>query len=211
MTTPTTRGPRKDATHNRAALLDAARGVLRQDPAATLDAVAAAAGLSRRAFYGHFATRDELLAELADQGAARVAAAVDGVANADPVVELALLGRVIWDDVEHVRMLTQVVLRGPLRARLSPALAALHARVIGAVERAAAAGVARTDLPAETVARLVEGAAFTVLDEANRVPIARAEGRRLVVLAGLGALGLSWREADALLAAHAQLLGTEEA
>jgi AcrR family transcriptional regulator len=211
MTIAGTRAPRRDAAHNRAALLDAARSVLRHDPGASLDAIATAAGLSRRAFYGHFATRDDLLGELIDQGAARVTAAVASVADADPVLELALLGRVIWDDVEPVRVLTQAALRGPLRARIAPALAGLHGRVLTAVERAVARGTARTDVSAELVARLVEGAAFAVLDEANRAPIGRDEGRRLVILGGLGALGLSWRDADAVLADSARRLGLDEA
>jgi hypothetical protein len=38
----------------------------------------------------------------------------------------------------------------------------------------------------------------------------KQEGRRLVVLAGLGALGLSWREAQALLTTHIDRLAPEE-
>ena len=60
-----TRAPRSDAAKNRAALLDAARSELNRDPDASLDTIAAAAGLSRRAVYGHFPSRDALIAELA--------------------------------------------------------------------------------------------------------------------------------------------------
>jgi len=56
------------------------------------------------------------------------------------------------------------------------------------------------------VARMIEGAAFTALDESVRTPLTREEGRRLVILAGLGALGLSWRQAGAVLEAHADRL-----
>ena len=38
----------------------------------------------------------------------------------------------------------------------------------------------------------------------------RQEGRRIVVLAGLGALGLSWREANTVLDANADRLAPEE-
>jgi AcrR family transcriptional regulator len=206
------RAPRSDAAKNRAALLDAARAELNRDPDASLDTVAAAAGLSRRSVYGHFASREALVAELAAIGAARVAAAVDAIHDADPVLDLALVGRIVWDDVEHVRAMTRSVVRGPLREQvLAGELGPLHARIVADVELAARTGAARTDLDPETVAHLVEGAAFTVLEESLRRPMAREEGRRLVVLAGLGALGLSWREAQALLEQHTDRLVTEGA
>lgn len=200
---------RKDASQNREALLAAARRELATDPAASLDAIAAAAGLSRRSVYGHFPSREALLAELLERGAARVASAVNAVEHAEPLAEIALLGRVVWDQVDDVRAITLFAVRGPFRDRIAPALALLHERIADATARAARAGDARADLPPATVARLVEGAAFTVLDEAARSRLSRAEGVRLVVLAGLGALGLGWRDADAFLTAHAAELGLE--
>lgn len=205
------RAPRSDAAKNRLALLDAARAELNRDPDASLDTIAAAAGLTRRAVYGHFVSRDALITELAALGAARVAAAVDAIHDADPVVDLALVGRLVWDDVEHVRAMTRSVVRGPLREQiLMRELGPLHARIVADVELAARTGAGRTDLPAETVAHLIEGAAFTVLDESLRRPLSRQEGRRLVVLAGLGALGLSWHDANAVLQQHAEALAPEE-
>jgi AcrR family transcriptional regulator len=205
------RAPRSDAKKNRAALLDAARAELNRDPDASLDAIAAAAGLSRRSVYSHFPSREALIVELASLAAGRVAAAVEAIHDPDPVLDLALVGRVVWDDVEHVRVMTRSVVHGPLRELvLQRELGPLHARIVADVEAAARAGTARTDLPADVVAHLVEGAAFTVLDESLRRPVSRQEGRRLVVLAGLSALGLSWREAQALLEAHIDRLAPEE-
>ena len=201
------RSRRKDAAENRESLLGAARRTLASDPHASLDAIAAAAGLSRRSVYGHFPSREALLAELLERGAARVASAVNAVEHAEPLAEIALLGRVVWDQVDEVRAITLFAVRGPFRDRIAPALALLHERITDAAARAARDGHARTDLPPATVARLVEGAAFTVLDEAARSRLTRAEGVRLVVLAGLGALGLGWRDADAFLTAHAGELG----
>lgn len=203
----TPRPARGDRVRNRAALLDAARAQLRLDPDASIEAIAAAAGLTRRAVYGHFPSREALVAELATEGARRVAAAAAASRDDDPVVDIALVGRLVWDDVEAVRAMTLSVVRGPLRETvLADPLAPLHRRLVDDVARAAAAGAARDDLDAETVARLVEGAAFTALDESVRLPLDREAGRRLVILAGLGALGLSWREAHALLDAHADRL-----
>ena len=208
---PRTRAPRSDAAHNREALLEAARLLLNRDPSTPLDVIAEAAHLSRRSVYSHFASRDELIVALAEQGATRVAEALDRVADPDPIVEIALLGRVAWDEVEHVRAMTQIALREPFRARIRPSLDAMHGRIDRAVARAVAAGSGRADLTTDFVARLIGSAAFTVLDEAGRTPLDAPSGRRLVILAGLGALGLSWREAQAVLQANAQVLGVEAA
>ncbi|MDH2443715.1 TetR/AcrR family transcriptional regulator [Amnibacterium sp. CER49] len=205
MTADRPRAPRRDATENREALLEAARRILNEDPEASLDAIAAGAGLSRRAVYGHFPSRNTLVAELAERGAARVAAAIERATAEDPALDVALLGRVVWDEVEHVRAMTSTIVHGPLRERIGAALGPIHGRLVADARRAGEQG-GRTDLSPETVARLIEGAAFTVLDESLRSPLSRRDGRRLVVLAGLGALGLSWREAGELLDRNAALL-----
>ncbi|HEV7622886.1 MAG TPA: helix-turn-helix domain-containing protein [Amnibacterium sp.] len=206
---PASRAPRRDAASNREALLDAARVLLTQDPETPLDAVAAAAGLTRRAVYGHFPSRNTLLAELAERGAARVAAAVARAASDDPVVDVALLGRLVRDEIEHVRAMTRLVVHGPLRERIGPALGPIHERLVTDAARAAALGTGRADLPPDVVARLIEGAALTVLDESTRADLPRPDGRRLVILAALGALGLSWRQAHAVLEANRGLLDSE--
>ncbi|HEY0374402.1 MAG TPA: helix-turn-helix domain-containing protein [Amnibacterium sp.] len=203
------RAPRRDAASNREALLDAARVLLNEDPETSLDTIAAAAGLTRRAVYGHFPSRNTLLTELAERGAGRVAAAVAGASSEDPVVDIALLGRLVWDEIEHVRAMTRAVVHGPLRERIGPALGPIHERLVADAARAAEIGTGRADLPPDVVARLIEGAAFTVLDESTRADLSRIEGRRLVILAGLGALGLSWREAHAVLDEHHALLDEE--
>ena len=61
MTTTAARRPRRDALENRAGIIAAAQSVLATDPNASLDAIAHAAGLSRRALYGHFSDREALL------------------------------------------------------------------------------------------------------------------------------------------------------
>ncbi|MET9062899.1 helix-turn-helix domain-containing protein [Streptomyces antibioticus] len=57
---------RRHAWANRRRILDAARGTLSADPDTTVEDIARAAGVARRTLYGHFATRDALLAALAD-------------------------------------------------------------------------------------------------------------------------------------------------
>ncbi|SDY77199.1 transcriptional regulator, TetR family [Herbiconiux ginsengi] len=199
------RAPRKDAAENREAIVAAAAIVFRLDPEASLDAVASEAGLSRRALYGHFASRDELLAELLTRGGARISAALAGVHDADPRIHLALIGSAMWGEVQQVRVLAQLALHGPLEKTVAEALAPVRASVRRAARDGVEAGWFRSDVPVESLARLVEDAAIAVLDEAVRTDLSEAAGRRLVMTMGLSVAGLSWREANALLDATPQL------
>jgi len=200
MTNGSPRAPRKDAAENREAILRAAALLLNDDPDASLESIAVAAGLSRRALYGHFANRDDLLRELVVLGAARISAALPPITEGDSRLQLALIGARMWDEVEHVRVMARVAVRGPLAPVVADALEPLRRTLREVIERGIRAGELRPDIDAPILARLVEGAALTVLDEATRGPLSREHGRRLVVLGALGACGLDWREAGAILA-----------
>ncbi|WP_368498135.1 TetR/AcrR family transcriptional regulator [Herbiconiux sp. A18JL235] len=195
----TTRAPRRDAAENREAIITAAATVFRRDPESSLDAVAAEAGLSRRALYGHFASRDQLLAELLTRGAARISAALAGVHDDDPRIHLALVGAALWQEVQQMRVLAQLAVHGPLERTVAEALLPVRSSVRDAVRRGVDDGCFRPDIPVESIARLVEEAAIAVLDEAVRSDLDEESGRRLVMSVGLSVAGLSWRETDALL------------
>ncbi len=186
----------------------AAAAVFRRDPEASLDAVASAAGLSRRALYGHFASRDELLAELLTRGGARISAALVGVQDADPRIHLALIGAAMWAEVQQVRVLAQLAVHGPLEQTVADALGPVRASVRQATRGGVEAGWFRGDVPLESLARLIEDAAIAVLDEAVRTDLGEIEGRRLIMTVGLSVAGLSWREATALVDAMPQLAST---
>ncbi|MFB2580265.1 TetR/AcrR family transcriptional regulator [Herbiconiux sp. P15] len=195
-TTPTPPRPlRRDALENREAILLAAAGVFRHDAEASLDAVAASAGLSRRSIYGHFASRDELLAELVTRGGTRISAALDGVQHDDPRIHLALVGSALWAEVQQVRVIAQLAVHGPLEQTVAEALVPVRASVRRAVAAGVSAGWFRSDVPVESLARLIEDAAIAVLDEAVRTDLPEAEGAHLVMTVGLSVAGLSWREA----------------
>ncbi|PPF75333.1 TetR family transcriptional regulator [Subtercola sp. Z020] len=199
---PAERAPRRDATQNRAAILDSARLLLNRDPDASLEAIAAGAGLSRRAIYGHFATRDELVAELQTRGGERVTAALGPIDDPDARVAIALIGARLWSEVEDVRVMAQLAVRGPQRDHIAETLGPVRQKLLAIVERGMAAGELREDIAAPTLARLIEAAALSVLDEAIRGDLSNREGHRLVMLSGLGAAGLSWREASSVIAEH---------
>lgn len=195
---PSTRAPRRDATENRAALLAAARAVLNRDPDAGLDAIAAEAGLTRRAVYGHFANRDALLQELVTQGTARVAAALVSVDHPEPLVRLALIASRLWHEVESVRLTTLFAVRGPFQGLVAHQLKPLRAQLLETVRAGARRGI-RTDIAPETLARLIEASAISVLDEATRARLSAATGHRLAMLAVLGMAGLDAETAGRLI------------
>ena len=199
------RAPRRDAAENRVAILDAAISELNHDPDASLETIASAAGLSRRSIYGHFSTRDELVAELNDRGIARVTAALAPIRHSDARIALALVGARLWSEVEDVRVTAQLAIRGPRREIVGKGLEPVRRGVLDLVRQGVDAGQLRTDIEPGTLARLIEGAALSVLDEAVRADISRDEGHRLVMLVALSTAGLSWREAAELIDASPEL------
>ncbi|MET4782230.1 TetR/AcrR family transcriptional regulator [Glaciihabitans sp. UYNi722] len=199
MSTENARAPRRDATENRAALLDAARLLLNRDPSASLEAIAAAAGLSRRSVYGHFANRDDLLLELVTSGTARVASALEGVAHPDPTVRLALIASRLWREVESVRVMAVVAIRGPLASHTTAALAPVRTAVREAIDDGQGTGAMRQDLPVERLARLVEETALVVLEESAEHPLGARDGHNLVMLMTLGVVGYGWRDAQSVI------------
>ncbi|MGG7465366.1 TetR/AcrR family transcriptional regulator [Plantibacter sp. YIM 135347] len=209
--TPTARAPRRDAALNRAALLEAAAATLRSDPDASLEAIAAAAGLTRRSVYGHFANRDELVNAVVIAGAERVAAAIGAVRHEDPLTTIALIGDVLWTEVDHVRVMAPLAVRGPLRAVTAAALEPVRTLLRDTVEAGIARGSIRTDIAPDTLARLIESAAVAVLEEATRAELSTDAGRRLVMLTTLSVAGLSWRDADELAEATDRITKTRQA
>lgn len=192
------RALRRDATENRAALLDAARRELQRDPDAGLETIAAAAGLSRRAVYGHFPSRDDLVREVVTAGAARVAAtmpAAHDLADLPPAARIAAIGVALWSEVSHVRSMARVAVRSPFSESVAAVFAPLRAQVREACVLGIADGSMRGDVDAGTLGRLVEGACIVVLDEAVRSGTSDEDGRRMVVLSALGIAGIDWRTA----------------
>lgn len=207
--TTTTRAPRRDAAENRAALLAAARIELNLDPDAPLEAIAARAGLSRRAVYGHFSTRDDLLRELIVLGVARVAGALAGVDSPDPVVRLALIASRLWHEVESVRVMAVFAVRGHLQRQTAEGLEVVRANVVHAISHGVDSGAMRADIPVPRLARLVEDAVLAGLEESARDRIAASDGHRLVMLLALGTVGLSAAQAADLIDSHRELDWTE--
>lgn len=202
---PRARGPRRDAAANREALLAAAVRLLRSDIDAPLEAIAAEAGLSRRAVYGHFANRDDLVREVLQQGAARVAASLDPISHPDPRVEIALYGATLWREVQHALVTADFAVRGPHTQLVGKALEPAREKLRQTVRRGVRSGALRRDIRSTALAALIEGAAVSVLTEATRTGLDARAGHTLVMVAALSMAGLGWRDADELVATTPEL------
>ncbi|MFD5224092.1 TetR/AcrR family transcriptional regulator [Microbacterium sp. NPDC058342] len=201
------RTPRSDARANRAGILDAARGALATDPHASIDAIARSAGLSRRTLYGHFDDRDALVRELIVTGAQRFNATAASIAETDPRLALARLATRLWNEASHVQVVAALALDEAHVAQTAQALAPLRRAVSDLVARGQDDGCFRTDLSATALARLIEEVARTVV---ARVDAASPSAADLAVRVLLSVAGLSWREGDALLRAHPDVLSGPE-
>ena len=104
-----------------------------------------------------------------------------------------------------MRVTAQLAIRGPRREIVGKGLEPVRRGVLDLVRQGVEAGQLRTDIEPGTLARLIEGAALSVLDEAVRANISRDEGHRLVMLVALSTAGLSWREAAELIDASPEL------
>ncbi|GAA5210701.1 TetR/AcrR family transcriptional regulator [Microbacterium kyungheense] len=197
------RQPRRDARENRAGILAAAHVALAHDPRASVDAIARQAGLSRRALYGHFDDRDALVSELVAQGAARFNAVAATIDDTDARVALARLAAALWNEAAHVQVLAAIALDEAHLEETATALAPLRRTVVRIVREGQEADVLRTDVAAPTLARLVEETARTVI---TRIDASSPEARTLAVRAVLSIAGLSWRQAEALLDTHPEIL-----
>jgi AcrR family transcriptional regulator len=147
---------RADAERSIVRIVSAARTSLSQDPDATIDAIAAAAGVGRMTLYGHFRTRAELVeAALVDalRAGEETQAAVDVGGDARDTLDRLLTTS--WALVaESAALLTAA--QGVLPAgRILELHAGQVERLEVLIRRGQQDGVFRTDLPIEWLVNVV--------------------------------------------------------
>lgn len=193
---------RSDATTNHKALLHAAQIVLAENPQASLDTIAQAAGLSRRALYGHFADRETLLREVIALGAERFNTIAEIIDDIDPRVALARLAAGLWREASAVRAAANIALSEAHVSETVRSLAPLRRRVRELTDAGIAAGAFRRDVSPEVLAILIEETARATLRQT------RLTGSNPSVIARvvLSIVGLSWTEQAALIASNPDIV-----
>jgi AcrR family transcriptional regulator len=142
------RATRSDAVRNRAALLAAARAVIReQGLAAQMDDIAARAGLGVGTLYRHFPTKDALLEMLALEHWQRLLdEARAALRETDPWEGFAAFLWRLADWEAEDRAIADIVLDGQRRLDVTPLYAELRDLVNALAARAQAAGQMRADV-----------------------------------------------------------------
>lgn len=159
------RPARADARRNVRRILDATTELIAGDPGASMERVAAAAGVSRATLYHHFHSRDALMDALTDQSIGEVTAALEAAQPAagtpGEAMERVLLAA--WQVIGRYRglvIVNQRLERAELRARLAPALAPVRALI----RRGQRDGAFDPELPAEWLL----GAVIDLIHAASR-------------------------------------------
>ncbi|MEU4834928.1 TetR/AcrR family transcriptional regulator [Streptosporangium sp. NPDC023615] len=123
---------RSDAERSAAAVLDAAVQVLGRHPDATVEEVAAAAGVTRQTVYAHYPSRPLLVAAVVDRITAEVIAALDADVESGTALEALLR----WLDVIWRLMDRYPLLLHPSVTTVDPADSdRLHAPVTEGLEK----------------------------------------------------------------------------
>ncbi|GIG54380.1 TetR/AcrR family transcriptional regulator [Demequina activiva] len=185
---------REDGGVSLDAVLDAAVAVLSREPGAPLERIAARAGTDPRQVRALYPSRQALVDATVMRGARRIAHAAV-IEDGGPAEQIGLLVARIWEDQAPVAPFTAMWMRSHLRAEVEGALEPVRALLADAIGRGAGPGGLRADLPASSVAWLVEHAVLTCLTGVADGAVAADTGRRLAITHALAAAGLSWDHA----------------
>jgi AcrR family transcriptional regulator len=181
---------RADARRNAERILDAAAELLAGNPGASLEQVAAQAGVSRATLYHHFAGRDVLLDALTTRSIAEVKAAVQRASpDAGPAPEaMERVLRAAWQVVGRYRGLVivnpQRLERAELRARLEPALGPIRALI----RRGQRSGAFDPELPAEWLIGVITDLIHAASRQVSAGAMEAAVAERALLRTAAGAL-----------------------
>jgi AcrR family transcriptional regulator len=191
---------RADALANREAILAAARTVLADNPRASLNAIAAAAGVAPRTLYGHFATRDELTAALTSAIGAELTAHVTAIEDGpDPLENLARFVQATSVFNARNYPLRELAREPGARENVTSATTLMRQRLQALIEQADEAGQLGARIPPAAAVHLVAALQWAVYDALAADELTAADAPRIAVTAVLGALGATPRRTTALI------------
>ncbi|WP_114424531.1 TetR/AcrR family transcriptional regulator [Nocardioides houyundeii] len=167
------RRPRADAARNRQRVSDAAVAVFAERGlSATVAQVAERADVGNATVFRNFATKEDLLSEVATRWLAEWGEVLDQRVSADAGADT--LADLIAEVVERFRqnkLALDLLRAGDLDDRMSSARAHVEARFTEALQRAQRAGLVRADVTYGDLTLLILGMAGRLSDEAALDPV----------------------------------------
>ena len=191
---------RSDARSNRARILRVAQGVLADNPDATINDVAAAAGVVRRTVYAHFASREALIDGIALEAAERISAALTRVPAVDEsavtvfVRQTLALARV----GDQYRLLLAVARSDLGHNSIHDLLTPMRDAAAAVIRRGQREGVFSSYLAAEVLILNIEAIALSILDATNSGLIGDPAGA--ATTSSLVLLGIAPHDAERIVA-----------
>ncbi|WP_225725812.1 MULTISPECIES: TetR/AcrR family transcriptional regulator [unclassified Nocardia] len=159
------RGARAEA--NRTRILTVAAAELARDPAASMEEIAAAAGVVRRTIYGHFPNREALIDGVLDHAADEINNAFDQTYRAEPpAVTSARFTIALLNAGDKYRLLLRLT-ETNLRPRILDRLAPMRAYGVRLLKAGQQEGAFSDHLPPETLARVLEAILLSLVDARN--------------------------------------------
>ncbi|MGC0418938.1 TetR/AcrR family transcriptional regulator [Embleya sp. AB8] len=160
---------RRNAQSNRERILAVARTELIRDADASMDDIARAAGVVRRTVYGHFPSREALIAGLAEEARRDILAAVEGARHDrdTPEEAVARFDLAAWEGGERYRLLISFAQRNLGDGGIPAMLAPVRARSIELIEAGQRSGAFADHLPAPVLAIALEGMCVALLQAVN--------------------------------------------
>ncbi|MEV5510762.1 TetR/AcrR family transcriptional regulator [Streptomyces orinoci] len=202
------------ADANRRHILGVALAELLRDPDASMEQIARAAGVVRRTVYGHFPSRDALIAALVDEaavavGAARAAAVASADDPQDAAEALARAVLAMWEIADGYRLLVSLAQRSVtmegIRRRLEP----VRREGEALLQRGLDTGRFTSPLPAAALAYVHEQVLFGLMQAVNEGVLDPAEAGRSAAVTVLAAAGVPAPEAGRLVTRLRGRAGTQ--
>ncbi|MDL4773062.1 MULTISPECIES: TetR/AcrR family transcriptional regulator [Thermomonosporaceae] len=162
-------GAGRRAQANRQRILATATEELIREPDASMDDIARAAGVVRRTLYGHFPSRDALIAGIAGQALAEMTETFEREAGrpGSPAETLARFFLALWQVGDRYRLLISLGERSLPGSGISGLLAPVRDRVAVLLAEGQRDGDFARHLPAPVLAQALEGLTLALLRAVN--------------------------------------------